>query len=103
MDEPSNAVHLNNHHRDTLVSIFQHPASHNIDWKAMLSLLDAVGTVEETAEDKYHVVVGDEELVLIKPRSKDIDVQTVVHLRRMLADSGYATIAEKARDEGKEV
>ena len=48
MNESSDAVHLNNHHRDTLVSIFQHPTSHNIDWKAVLSLLGAIGTVQET-------------------------------------------------------
>ena len=39
-------AHLNNHHRDTLQQIFQHPTSHNIEWPAVLSLLEAVGTVE---------------------------------------------------------
>ena len=39
--------HLNNHHRDTLLQIFQHPASHNIEWPAVLSLLEAVGSVEQ--------------------------------------------------------
>jgi hypothetical protein len=103
MTEPSNAVHLNNHHRDTLVSIFQHPTSHNIDWKAVLSLLNVVGTVDESPDGKYHVVVGDEQEVFTRPRNKDIDVQTVVDLRRMLSTAGYAAVAKKATDEGKEV
>jgi hypothetical protein len=103
MNEPSNAVHLNNHHRDTLVSIFQHPTSHNIDWKDVLSLLSVVGDVREGAEGKYHVTVDGTEHVFVRPRHKDIDVQTVVDLRRMLTESGYAAVAQAATDEGKEV
>ncbi|HEY1223030.1 MAG TPA: hypothetical protein VGE75_06000 [Acidimicrobiales bacterium] len=103
MTESADAVHLNNHHRDTLVSLFQHPTSHNIDWKAVLSLLNAVGTVEETTEGKYHITVGGEDQVFVRPRNKDIDVQTVVDLRRMLTSAGYATVVKNAIDEGKEV
>jgi hypothetical protein len=103
MNEPSDAVHLNNHHRDTLVAIFQHPTSHNIDWKAVLSLLNAVGTVEETTEGKYHIIVGTEDQVFTRPRNKDIDVQTVVDLRRMLTTAGYAAAVKEATDEGREV
>ena len=29
--------HLSNHHRNTLRQIFQHPASHNIEWHAVVS------------------------------------------------------------------
>ena len=103
MNESSDAVHLNNHHRDTLVSIFQHPTSHNIDWKAVLSLLGAIGTVQETAEGKYHVTLDGTEHVMTRPRHKDIDVQTVVDLRRMFTESGYAELAQEVTDEGKEV
>ena len=35
---------LSNHHRDTLEKIFRHPARGNIDWRQVISLLDAVGT-----------------------------------------------------------
>jgi hypothetical protein len=103
MNESSDAVHLNNHHRDTLVSILQHPASHNIDWKAVISLLVVVGTVEETSEGTFHVVLGGEENVLTRPRHKDVDLQTVVDLRRMLTKSGYANVAENAKEKGQEV
>jgi hypothetical protein len=36
MNEPE---HLNNHHRDTVAKILRHPTSHNVEWKAVLSLL----------------------------------------------------------------
>jgi hypothetical protein len=82
-------AHLNNHHRDTLQQIFQHPTSHNIEWPAVLSLLEAVGTVEERHDGKYVVHVGDETEVLTRPKHKDIDVQLVIDLRRMLTGAGY--------------
>jgi len=103
MSEASDAVHLNNHHRDTLMSIFQHPASHNIDWKAVVSLLGAVGTVDETSDGKFHVALGGEQHVISRPHGKDVDVQTVVDLRRMLSEAGYASLVEETSDEGKEV
>jgi hypothetical protein len=40
---------------------------------------------------------------MTRPRHKDIDVQTVVDLRRMLTESGYAELAQEVTDEGKEV
>jgi len=87
------AMHLSNHHRETLRSILQHPSGHNIEWKAVLSLLSAVGSVDETSEGRFRVVLGDEEQVFTRPRHKDIDVQTVVDLRRLLTDAGFANTA----------
>ena len=46
MTSSPGAPHLDNHHRNTLRQIFQHPVSHNIEWHAVTSLLDAIGTVE---------------------------------------------------------
>jgi hypothetical protein len=103
MNDSSDAPHLNNHHRDTLAAIFQHPTSHNIDWKAVLSLLNAVGTVEETVEGKFHFIVGGEDHVFTRPRNKDIDVQTVVDLRHILSAAGYGAVAKNVTNEGKEV
>ena len=47
MSSTSEPVHLNNHHRNTLRQIFQHPVSHNIEWHAVVSLLEAIGSVAE--------------------------------------------------------
>ena len=44
MSSTSEPVHLNNHHRNTLRQIFQHPVSHNINWHAVVSLLKAIGS-----------------------------------------------------------
>jgi hypothetical protein len=81
--------HLDSHHRDTLRQIFEHPASHNIEWHAVLSLLEAVGTVNERHDGKVAVKLGPELEFLEPPRGKDIDEQMVVDLRRMLTNAGY--------------
>jgi hypothetical protein len=87
---------LNNHHRDTLQKILSHPASGNIEWRQVISLLNAVGTVEEEHNGKFKVTLGAETEVLEPPRGKDIDVQMVVDLRRMLKSAGLGTAGEPA-------
>ena len=83
-------AHLNNHHRDTVEKIFSHPASLNIEWRQVLSLLEAIGTVSAKHDGKLEVTLGPETEVLRAPHSKDVDVQMVVDLRRMLKQAGFA-------------
>lgn len=100
--EPTEPVHLSNNHRDTLLQLFQHPTSHNIEWHAVLSLLEAVGSVERQHDGKYLVGLGGETEVLARPKHKDIDVQQVVDLRRMLTAAGYGAVVKDLEAGGKE-
>ena len=88
--------HLSNHHRSTLRRLFQHPVSHNIEWIAVTSLLEAVGSVTEQPHGKVVIVVGSETEYFDPPAHKDIDTQAVVNLRRMLSRAGYGL--ETGRD-----
>jgi len=88
MPEP---VHLSNHHRNTLSQIFQHPVSHNIEWRAVVSLLEAVGSVVNHPDGAVAVTVGSQSAFFDPPAQKDIDAQMVVDLRRMLTAAGYGT------------
>ena len=81
--------HLDGRHRDTLRQIFEHPTSHNIEWRAVMSLLEAVGTVDVRHDGKVAVKIGSEQEFLDPPPGKDIDDQMVVDLRRMLRNAGY--------------
>jgi hypothetical protein len=94
-------VHLNNHHRDTLLQIFRHPAGHNIEWRAVLSLLQVLGSAEERHDGKFVVTLGPETETFERPTGKDIDPQQVVDLRRMLRNAGYGAPAEPAAAEGQ--
>ena len=86
--------HLDGRHRDTLRRIFEHPTSHNIEWRAVVSLLEAVGTVTVHRDGKVAVQVGPEQEFLEPPAGKDVDDQMVVDLRRMLRNAGYSASAE---------
>jgi hypothetical protein len=81
-------VDLSSHHRDTLGKIFSHPASGNVEWRDVLSLLEYVGTTTEERNGKFRVTLGPETEVLEAPRGKDIDEQLIVDLRRMLRQAG---------------
>jgi hypothetical protein len=83
-------AHLNNHHLDTLEKIFSHPASGNIEWRSVLSLLETTGSVTAEHNGKLKVSLGPETEVIEPPRGKDVDVQLIVDLRRMLEQAGYA-------------
>jgi len=81
--------HLDGRHRDTLRQIFEHPTSHNIEWRPVADLLETVGTVTVRHDGKVAVKLGNELEFLDPPDGKDIDVQMVTDLRRMLANAGY--------------
>src|SRR5580693_9355479 len=89
MSSSPESQHLDNHHRNTLRQIFAHPVSHNIEWHAVTSLLDAIGTVEVHHDGQVAVRVGSESAFFTHPEGKDIDEQMVVDLRRMLTKAGY--------------
>jgi hypothetical protein len=89
MPSSSGDRHLSPNHRDTLERIFAHPTSHNIEWRAVRSLLEQAGQVEERHDGKLVVSLGAETEVLEPPRGKDVDIQQVVDLRRMLSNAGY--------------
>jgi hypothetical protein len=102
MSSSSQPESLSSHHRDTLLQLFQHPTSHNIEWHDVLSLLEAVGSVEQLHDGKFLVHLGAETEVITRPKDKDIDAQQVVDLRRMLTGAGYAAVVEELEAKGKE-
>ena len=53
-----------------------------------------VGTVVETSRGKYVVKLGEETETFTKPNHKDVDVQIVLNLRRMLKGAGYDATSE---------
>jgi hypothetical protein len=83
---------VNSDHRATLERVFAHPASANIEWRQVRSLLEALGAVAEEHNGKLKVTLGDETEVLQPPRGKDVDAQMIVDLRRMLTRAGIAPI-----------
>jgi hypothetical protein len=81
---------VNADHRATLERIFSHPASGNIEWRQVRSLLEAVASVTEEKNGNVKVTLGDEAEVLRPPHGKDVDEQMIVDLRRILTRGGLA-------------
>jgi hypothetical protein len=93
MSEP---VHLSNHHRKTLQQVFEHPVSHNIEWRAVLSLLESVGSVANSRGGKVAVTIGSRTEDFKTAGRKDLDADEIVKLREMLATAGYTPAAPEA-------
>src|SRR5256886_7214573 len=89
MSSPAEPVHLNNHHRNTLRQLYRHPPSHNIEWHAVLSLLEAVGSVERHHDGKVAVTVGSQTAVFTPPAGKDLHTPAAAYLPRMLRRACY--------------
>jgi hypothetical protein len=81
---------LGSHHRDTVERLFAHPASGNIEWREVRSLLESIGSASEEPNGALRVTLGGETEVFRRPHGKDIDVQMVVDLRRMLTRAGLS-------------
>ena len=64
--------------------------SHNIAWHDVVSLLEAIGTVERHHDGKVEVTVGSETAFFDLPTHKDTDIEAVVELRHLLTSTGYA-------------
>ena len=101
MSSPSQPAHLSNHQRNTLRQIFHHPAGHHLEWRAVLPLLEAVGSAEEQHGGKVAVTIGSQTEYFDPPRHKDIGTQAVVNLRRMLTKAGYAAGAADTGANGR--
>jgi hypothetical protein len=103
---PPMEAHLSGRHRDTLGKIFAQSPGRSIEWREVVSLLEAVGTVTHEHNGKLKVSLGPETEVLPAPHGKDVGVQVVVDLRRMLKQAGLApdgppAVADQsARDHG---
>ena len=95
-------AHLSGRHRDTIEKIFSHPANRNIEWREVVSLLEAIGDVTHEHNGKLKVAVGPETEMFPAPHGKDVDAQIVVDLRRMLTDAGFAPGGSAALADGSE-
>jgi hypothetical protein len=79
---------LKSHHLVTAEKILNHPASHNIEWHDAAALIVEIGSITEEANGRFTVTIGDETQIFDRPRGKDLDVQQVVDLRKMLTAIG---------------
>jgi hypothetical protein len=88
--------HLNGHHQNTYDAIFRHPATHNLEWHDVRSLLAALADVTEGHNGSLQVTRHEQTMVLHAPKHKDVaSVEDLLAIRRFLEQSGETAIAPK--------
>src|SRR5256886_9843175 len=81
-------MELSNRHRDTIEHIFDRPSSGNVEWREVLSLLEAVGDVDEEPNGRDRGTVGGETGGFFRPHGKGVDGRGLGDPRRVLRDAG---------------
>jgi hypothetical protein len=94
MPEPRLPENLSNHHLRTLNALFEHPLPHNIEWPDVLSLLRALGEVDERGDGRVAVTIGGSTRVFDPRRKKDVEAEQVVHLRQLLTVAGFGPVQQ---------
>ena len=97
------SIHLNGHHRKALAGLFRHPASHNVEWHDVVSLLNHVGTVTERHDGALEVAIGADRITLKRPHGHDVQGEELRDLRAFLTKAGFSPESHPpldAADEG---
>jgi hypothetical protein len=75
-------------HLRTYNTIFQHPISHNLEWRAVCALLKQVGQIAEESNGHLKAMRNGKMLILHRPHTKDIaEDRDVMALRHFLEQS----------------
>jgi hypothetical protein len=80
--------HLNHKQHSALEKAYAHPVAHNLTWHEVRTLLDAVGEIEEKHNGSWRITVGGQVEVFDPNHGKDLTVEQVMDLRRMLTAAG---------------
>jgi len=78
-------------HQKTLALIFKHPVSANIQWKDVVSLLDALGAnVEEREGSRVLISLNGKDMIQHRPHpSPSMDKGAVASMREFLVICGH--------------
>jgi hypothetical protein len=88
---------LTGSHRRTYKTIFQHPISHNLEWRAVYGLLEKLGQLVEEPNGNMKAMRNGQTLVMTPPATKDVaSEEEVMSLRHFIELSEPAPIAPPA-------
>jgi hypothetical protein len=75
-------------HERTLGMLFEHPTSHNIEWRDVIGLLDSIGATAPASHDGLRVIVNDKTVVFHHTQAKTLTTEQVQQMRHFLRDAG---------------
>jgi hypothetical protein len=82
------SMHRAASHQRTLGMLFEHPMTHNIEWRQVVHLLQSLGTAVDGTHDSLHVTINNEAVVLRRPKHKDLAEEQIIELRHFLRRAG---------------
>lgn len=85
------ATQLSGTHEKIYQRLFQHPMPHNLEWRDVQSMLNAMPDVQvvEDSNGNLKIARNGQSLVLHRPRGKDLaDKKELMHIRHFLDRSG---------------
>jgi hypothetical protein len=89
-------THLSGAHQKTHQHIFQHPMPHNLQWRDVWAMLNAMKDATTVEDDKGELKVtrNGQMLILHRPRGKDLaDKKELMQIRHFLERSGVPVAA----------
>jgi len=82
-------THMSHEHVHTLQQIFQHPASHNLQWHDVLALVRHSGTVQEEGNGHLLLTLSGMSQTFNRSHNKDVcDVQQALDIRSFMEKAG---------------
>jgi len=69
--------------------IFQHPLSHNLNWREVLALFHTIGTVDQAAGGDTVLQLNGQHQTFRPAHSKDLAAEDVISLRHLLTRAGW--------------
>lgn len=75
-------------HERTLGMLFEHPTSHNIEWRDVIRMLDAIGVTADGGHDGLRATVNGKTVVFHHTYHKTLDEDQVQQMRHFLRDAG---------------
>jgi hypothetical protein len=82
---------LTGSHLRTYNTIFQHPISHNLEWRQVRSLFEHIAQVVEQPNGNLKIIRNGESLVLHSPRTKDVaEMAELMEIRHFIERSEKA-------------
>lgn len=80
-----------------LEKLFQHPLTHNLTWREVTHLFEAIGTAEHQHNGDLTLRIGNDHLSLEPTHGKDLGATEVMDVRHLLVRAGWSN---KATEQG---
>jgi len=92
---------LTDKHAETMGLIFQQPASHNLEWRDVIAMMDEMGTVEEKDQGHLIFTINHVSRGFHRAQDKNVsDIQQVVDLRHFLKSAENVPQTTESEDAG---